>query len=507
MNKFLKRTAKTLIAAGLLASSAIPAWAGDKELKEQFPSFIQDAMVELGLESGLSIAVVKGDEIVYLGTFGYADIQQDLKVTESTSFYIASSTKSFTGLAALILAEKGKLDLDKNLAAYFPEVNFDPKLNADQITVRHLLAHTHGLENSPIVTATAYTGNHTPEKLLEMLNHTTANEKAPMGTYGYSNLGYNIFSMILEREFGKAWQDILAEEVFNPAGMTRTSSYMSDGKKDGWQIARPYGYAAETPRKALYLSKKDNTMHAAGGMIATAPDLARFVQAQLNKGQIDGEQVFPEHLIAEAHKSLATFEEKRSHYMRTGYGMGWVLGTFEGETLISHFGGFAGAHSHVSMLPDHGLGLIVLANEGRASQGLAALIAGYVYDTMRDKEGVDTQRRTELEALVGRANGFKARVAQNQEDRASRTWSLSHAFKTYAGTYSNALYGTISIDHIGPEELKVSLGNMYAVATPYTEQDSIRLEMVPGTGTVIRFVVDENGTTALTYDGAVYSRD
>ncbi len=288
MKTFLKNT--LICTATAMAFAVLPAHADEAELKAKLPAFIEDAFDQLGLAHGAGIAVIEGDRIVYEGGFGFADAKGGIKATADTSFYIASSTKSFTGLAALLLANKDKLDLDKSLAAWFPEISFDPALKADQITIRHLLSHTHGIVNDPIAYSAAYTGLHTPETNLKRLKDSTqVNTEAPLGTYDYTNLGYNIFSMILEREFGKPWQDILAEEVFAPAGMTRTSAYFSDAAKKGWSLALPYGVTGKDIREPLYLTKQDNTMHAAGGMIASAHDIARFVQAQLSNGRIDGE--------------------------------------------------------------------------------------------------------------------------------------------------------------------------------------------------------------------------
>jgi len=507
MKNLLGKTTKSLIAVTLAATAFMPAMADEKQLIEQLPTFIADAFDQLDLRHGISIAVIKGDKTVYSGAFGYADIKADIKATDDTSFYIASSTKPFTGLAAVLLAEKGKLDLNKSLAAFFPEVNFDPSLKADQITIRHLLAHTHGLNNNPIAFAAAYSGNHTPDSMLEMLKHTTGSKKAPFGTYDYTNLGYNIFSMILERELGKPWQDILAEEIFSPIEMSRTSSYMSDVQKGGWQLAKPYSFAGPDRDEALYLVKKDNTMHAAGGMIASARDLARFIQAQLSEGRVDGKQIIPAAAIRTAHTKIADFEQNRGSYNRTGYAMGWQLGTFEGESLMHHFGGFAGSSAHISFMPEHNLGLVILMNEGQVAQPLGVTIAGYVYDMMRDKEGVDTARRGEITTLAERLTGARKNIEASILSRANRKWTMSHPFALYAGTYSNPLYGTVTIIEVTPEKLEVQLGNMHAVATPYKKPNSLRLEMVPGQGEVVTFAVNETSVESLTYDGATFIRD
>src|SRR5687768_9899595 len=92
-----------------------------------------------GLAPGMGVAVVKGDEIIYSQGFGFADVEAQREITAETVFYIASTTKSFTALAAAVLAEKGQLNLDAMLSTYLPDAKFTPPLSADSINLRQLL--------------------------------------------------------------------------------------------------------------------------------------------------------------------------------------------------------------------------------------------------------------------------------------------------------------------------------------------------------------------------------
>ncbi len=152
--------------------------------------FIPQAMDALdGVVPGLSIAVVQGDEVVYVRGFGAADLEQDVPATADTDFYIASSTKSFTALAAALLDLDGVIDLDAPITRYTAGVEFDPALDADHVTLRELLAHTHGFENRPISARAAFTGEHTPEVMWDLLAETSPNADAPHGTFEYTNVG------------------------------------------------------------------------------------------------------------------------------------------------------------------------------------------------------------------------------------------------------------------------------------------------------------------------------
>jgi CubicO group peptidase (beta-lactamase class C family) len=278
---------------------------------------------------------------------GLADVDKNIKVSKNTLFYIASTTKPFTAMAALILESKGKLDFDKSLAEFFPEINFDPKLKADIITIPHLMAHTSGIENNPITIVTAYTGFHDKEKLLaELAQFTIVNTNAPFGKFEYTNLGYIILGMIMERELGADWKSFVQQEVLEPLKMNHTTTHMSTAIKQGWEIAKPHTQNNnENQLTRLSLEKKDNTMHAAGGILSTAQDLSRLMIVELNNGKIDGEQIIDANLVEKSQLKHADQDRMYSDLKRFGYGYGWNIGTTPlGDTLVHHFGSFTGMH-------------------------------------------------------------------------------------------------------------------------------------------------------------------
>lgn len=211
------------------------------------------------LHTGLAMAVVKGDEVVYLNGFGEADREAGVEATAETLFYIASLTKSFTALAAALLDARGDLDLDASLAHYLPTVDFNPAIKADSVTLRHLITHTAGLHNGGLVFRTAFSGEHTPEVLIDVMDKTTKSQ-TPLGTFSYTNLGYNILSIILDRETGQPWQDLLRDMIFEPLGMTRTTAYASLPRQEGWPVAAPYFGLHPDGIERAYLEKQDNTM-------------------------------------------------------------------------------------------------------------------------------------------------------------------------------------------------------------------------------------------------------
>lgn len=330
---------------------------GDPEMVARLDASLTQIIGELNTVPGLAVAVVQDSAVVYLRGFGYRDVEAKLPVTPQTTFYIASSTKSFTGLLAALLAYEGKLDLDAPMSLYLPEARLPAPLSPDAVTVRELLTHTFGFENEPIVTRTAYTGQYTPELLVRLLEHSTPNEFGK--AFSYSNLGYVLTSLIIDRLENRSWKDILSQKVLQPLGMKHTTSYVS--KATEWPLAVPYFRRVE--RERLPFAKKDNTMHAAGGLLSTAEDLANWLLVNINNGRLEGRQVFPAAVMHRVHRQQTSLDQQFYRFHRFGYGVGWYLADYEGDTLYHHFGSFSGFRAHISFMPASRIGVAVLMNE------------------------------------------------------------------------------------------------------------------------------------------------
>ena len=160
------KTARFLLAIGCCASLAC------RQAETAYPTPVASPLYaaidstakqffDLNATPGLGIAVVRDTQVIYMRGFGYADVENHRQFTPSTQFYIASTTKSFTGLASAVLAERGVWSLDAPLSRFLPGLTLHAPLTADSITIRSLLTHTHGISNNgPVVIRLAYTGEY-----------------------------------------------------------------------------------------------------------------------------------------------------------------------------------------------------------------------------------------------------------------------------------------------------------------------------------------------------------
>jgi CubicO group peptidase (beta-lactamase class C family) len=450
--------------------------------------------------------VIKDGKILYQGYFGYADVRNKTLVDPDTVFYVASATKPFFALNALILTEQARLRSDATLAELFPKLSF-ANLDPQAVTVRHLLTHTSGIANDPLVWATAYTGLHDPSLRLRMLAASTPHGVVALGDFNYSNVGYNVMSIALEQSEGMAWQQQLARNVFSPLRMNRTSAYISMAAKRKWTLASPYSMLSPRPEQALYLRKVDQTMQAAGGMISTAPDLARFLLAQL---KTSGAQPSPlqRAIRVQQRIQVPTDGEGYEDFARSHYAWGWYVGDYKQQRMLHHFGGFAGFHAHLSFMPEKNIGLVVLNNEDFLSSKLTTLIADYCYGTLLNEADIASKVQARFTDLRAKAATIAPNVAKQIAERQARQWRLSLPIAAYRGRYSHPLAGTIEVELAGksPQGLRLRWGQLDSEATAYTEVDTARIEWVPNSGQVLRFFAKDQRIEALELEGIRFAR-
>lgn len=465
---------------------------------------INDTKAAANLPSGTAIAVVKDDKIIYEGYFGYADIANKTPITKDTSFYIASTTKPYFALAMLLKEHRGELSQDTSLDKLFPKMKFSD-FDASKVTVRHLLGHTMGIDNVPLVMATAYTGNHDAAKRNQLVANSYPNKEAPLDTFDYSNVGYNILSVWFDNTHQQSWQQMVNQSVLSPLQAHHSSTVISDANKTGWSLALPYSIYSKTDTP-LYLQKRDNTMHSAGGMISSVRDMANFVKVQLNNGKLNGQQVFPASVIEKSQQNIAKANMSRGDYNRTGYAWGWFTGPYLDESLYHHFGGYAGTHSHLSFMPEHNIGVVILNNDDMLGSRLTAVVAKTIYATLLNKPEALAQASSEAEKLQQKIAQLPKIIAKMEQKLAARKWQLSLPRASYTGTFNHSDYGDLVVTTKADDKFEVALGQMRAIATPYKNKDSLRVELIPNRGEPITFTVENNKADSLKYNGTVFKR-
>ena len=425
----------------------------------------------------------------YVRGFGVTEAEGSERANAETAFYIASSTKPLTGMSLAKLHHQRAFDLDATLASYAPDAPFPVGVGADPTRFRELLAHTSGIENGPLGYRVAFTGQHDPQTLWRMLSHCEVNDEAPRGQFDYTNEGYNIATVLSDRGLGIAWQDLLEREIFAPAGMVRASARMSRAVSGGWSIARPHSIAADGGPIRTYLEKADQTMQSAGGVVMSAEDAVRWLELMLENGRVGSRQVVAPDVVAAVQQSVASVNTEFEGYARESYGLGWYLGTYGQDRLVHHFGGFAGFRAHVSFMPARGVGVAAFVNSDQGG-GLTDAIANYVYDLTGGVSDAAQRFHAALDAVGVRRDRIVTAVASDRANRASRPWTLTRPHSAYAGAYASEAWGRIDVTADG-DNLNIQHGALRSRAEPFTQANSVRVELVPGRGEPILFEGDQ----------------
>ncbi len=457
---------------------------------------------DLGASPGLGIVVVRDTQVVYMRGFGYADVEKRRPFTPSTEFYIASTTKSFTGLTAEILAERGAWSLDAPLSRYLPTLKLHEPLSADSISIRSLLTHTHGIGNSgPVVIRLAYTGEYAGSReLIELLKEHRPAESGR--EYAYGNIGYNVAGFAMETVTRESWKETLRRVLFEPLGMTSTTAYASRVPRD--RLALPYKLVVNGWAPAPF-GKTDANMQSAGGLFSTLSDMARWLEVHINNGKLDGRQLLPAKAVLESHKVLATTTQNSQSgrgIRQIGYGLGWQVAVRGQDTLLMHGGGFTGYATHMSFNPKERVGVVVMANNSDLGGGLVELTAFAVYDAIRAGKPVDAAQMSEIRTMLDRARaGMGADLAR----RAARPQTLPYPLESYVGTYANPAYGHLVIS-LENGKLQARMGAAWSAVEVYDgAANKLRVELL-GNGDVLNVTMTDGRASAVSFSGIEFKR-
>src|SRR5687767_13409328 len=196
MKNILIFTIMSLVLTPLSVCAQTGPAVSEKEFPSELDAYIRQVMTSIPELPSVAIVVVKDDKPIFMQAYGVANKEAGTKADPNTLYYIASSTKSYMALAAAMLDREGKIKLDDPVVKYAPGVSFKSSI-PDKVTVRDLLTHRSSLRNSPLVWRTAFSGEIDDADLLRVLAEGTTFTEQNYGKYAYTNLGYNVYAMLV----------------------------------------------------------------------------------------------------------------------------------------------------------------------------------------------------------------------------------------------------------------------------------------------------------------------
>lgn len=355
-----------LAAANATRAEAQTAPPGD-DLEGQVEAYVEDAWPAKG--PGAAVLVARGGETVVATARGLADVETGEPLSAGSVFQLGSTTKQFTAAVVLQLIEAGRLALDEPLSSYLPGYG---GANPDA-TLRQLLRHASGIPNLTDVPGwrkqEKLSRRHTTAELIDVFED-EAPVFAPGSEWSYSNSNYVLLGAVIEAVTGRPWHEAVRQRIAEPLGL-ETLRY---GEHQTARAAMPEGYTAsdtgQTPAADVHMS----AAHAAGGLAASAGDLAAWMHA-LHTGRI---------VSRTSYEAMTTPTEPNDPV--TPYGFGLRVEEIRGHRAVTHGGWIHGFTNQTVFVPSDDLYVAVLSNSDdpatsveTAARRLAALALGDPY--------------------------------------------------------------------------------------------------------------------------------
>ncbi|MBI1761503.1 MAG: serine hydrolase [Acidobacteria bacterium] len=400
-----------------------------------------DALINDGLKKfdvpGMSIAVVKGKEIIYAKGFGYRDVEKQLPVTPDTLFAIGSCSKAFTTFVLGTLVDDGKVEWDQPVRTYIPWFRMNEASVTERLSVRDLVTHRSGLPRHDLVWYNNYDASR--EQLVRRLPYLELSADL-RARFQYNNLMFVTAGYLTEVLTGKTWEAAVRERVFAPLDMQRTNFAVTDSQKDA-DFAYPY---AKRDDKVVKLPFRPITnIGPAGSINSSANEMAHWVITHLNGGQYNGKRVAAAATVNELHQpQMATgAPSTRPDISAQDYGMGWFIDTYRGHQRVHHGGNIDGFSANAVLFPNDGYGIVVLTNLNGTP--LRELIVRELADRLFKLEavpwlnaGAGELAMSEAALKVGSQRKTVARVSGTQ---------AAHKLDDYAGDYEHPGYGVLKV--------------------------------------------------------------
>ncbi|MFX1505822.1 MAG: serine hydrolase domain-containing protein [Promethearchaeota archaeon] len=325
--------------------------------KSDLAAFLDETITDYMEEqhvAGITISVVKDSDLLFSRGYGYADIAQGIEVSANdTLFSIASISKTFTATAVMLLVENGTLDLDEDINTYLESFQVPTLSSASPITLSHLLTHTAGFEES--WENIFYSNYESLPSLEEFLTNFLPSRVFPPGhIQSYSNLGSALAGLIVQEVTDQPFAQYIEEHILKPLGMNRTTAFQESTGPFITNRSRGYSFSSGTfCRFPHYYC----AVPPAGGMSATAQDMAKFMIMFLNEGIYDGKRILTENSVLQMRA-----EQFTGHPSMDGIGYGFYTRTLNNQTLVGHTGGMPTFSSIMALLPKHECGIFISVN-------------------------------------------------------------------------------------------------------------------------------------------------
>jgi CubicO group peptidase (beta-lactamase class C family) len=325
-------------------------------------------------EPGAAVLVVRDGQVLFERGYGVADLRTGVRIGARTDFRLASVTKQFTAAAVMLLVREGKLSYEDTLTSVFT----DFPAYGRAITIRHLLNHTSGLPDYEDLMPSADPAVPVEKVqiqdagVLELLKKQERGKFAPGGKWAYSNSGYVVLGLIIEKISGRPFPEFLRQRLFDPLKMNGTVAYVrgrNEVPNRAFGHTREGGSWRETDQSPTSATLGD------GGIYSSLSDLLKWDEALRRRTLLSETEMRP----ALTPVRVPEDPPQEPDGTPAEYGFGWFLNPWKGRARMWHYGETVGFRTAVQRFTADGLTVVVLANRADLDAGGLALKTAEIF--------------------------------------------------------------------------------------------------------------------------------
>jgi len=342
---------------------------------------------ELGV-TGMSVAIVKDDKVVFIKGFGVRDAEKNLPVTPETLFPIGSSTKAFTGMLMAMSVDDGKLAFADSPKKYLSYFKLEDAEADKKITVKDLMMHDSGLTRTELVW---YPGILNRREVIQAV--AKAKPTAPFGEkFQYQNVMVSAAGEAVASAENSTWEALINKKILQPLGMKQTVLTLPELMRSrDHALGYEYDESVKTARRIPFRSQRAvSSIAPAGSIYSNAGDMAQWIRFMLAGGVFDGKRLVSEKNFNE----IVSPQMKNIGGTDTSYGLGWFLINRKGHKIVQHGGSIDGFRAEVSMMPDEHLDFVILTNSYKTplvapDSGGSGLAEEIIWSNLLDEQKTD----------------------------------------------------------------------------------------------------------------------
>ena len=415
---------------------------------EKVDSLVHRVLTEFNVP-GAAVGVIKDGKVLLSQGYGVQDINQPLAIDSKTLFKIASTSKAFTAAALAILVDQKKITWESKVVNIIPNFSLYDEWVTKEFTIADLLTHRSGLARfAGDLMLWPEPAGFSRDEIINNLKYLKP-ASGFRSEYAYDNLLYIVAGEVVATITGMSWEQFVEKNIFLPLQMTRCFAGAVPAS-DMTNIAQPHGLINNKPTiiKRNQTYHKDSVMAAAGGIKCSVNDLLTWVDTQLNRGKSptginifsakQSKKMWQPHTIL----SVSEHEKKDDNTNFKSYGLGWRLADMHGYKRVSHTGSLSGNLSHITLIPELDLGVIVLINQNSSyarSAIMSSIVQSFMAVEQQDWLAIQLQRQKERQKRVR---------AQNTEDNHTimpTRKKVNLPLDAYRGIYQDPWFGQVKI--------------------------------------------------------------